>query len=157
MRLWNTGMKTCLLNFPQAFGLPVRNFTSPSAHNRPKWPLGVWKVREERQWMKVTSWLAQHDLSACHGRSAQGRRTVCALVTSDCLHFWPDCPDPDTADGPRPDTQFFKFCPLSDFEFQIWFDAHIWTFRPIKGLVCMHIHIMYLRITHFHIKLLRSI
>ena len=156
MRLWNIGMKTCLLNFPQAFGLSVRNFTTSSAHNRPKWPLGVWRVREERQWMKVTSWLAQLDLTACRGRSAPWwfrlsvllSRTVQILIRRTVRGPYPD--------GSWPDTQISKLCPLSDFEFKIWFVAHIWTFWPIQGLVCMHIHIMYLRNTHFHIKLLRS-
>ena len=101
MRLWNTGMKTCLLNFPQAFGLSVRNFSSPSAHNRRKWPFGEWRAWEERQWVEMTSWLPLPVFTAYRGRSAQGLRTVRALITSDCLRFWPDCLDPDTVDGPR--------------------------------------------------------
>jgi hypothetical protein len=67
-------------------------------------------------------------------RSALLDRTVQFLMLRTVRGPW--------ADGPRPDTQFSNVCPLSDFEFQIRIGAHIWTFRPIQGLVCMHIHII---------------
>jgi hypothetical protein len=51
--------------------------------------------------MKVTSGLPLPNLTACRGRSAQGRRTVRALVIQSVCSADSDCPDPDTADGPR--------------------------------------------------------
>jgi hypothetical protein len=81
-------------------------------------------------------------------RSTLLTRTVQILIRRTVRGPYPN--------GPRPDTQISKFCPFSDFESRIWFVAHIWTFWPIQGLVCMHIHMMYLRNTNFHIKLFRS-
>jgi hypothetical protein len=101
MRLWNTGMNTWLLNFPQAYGQFVRKFPSRSTHKRRESSLDVWRVWEERQQMKVTSWLPLPDLIAYRGRSAQGQRTVRALVTQTVYSADSDCPDPDTADGPQ--------------------------------------------------------
>jgi hypothetical protein len=49
--------------------------------------------------MKLTSRLLLPDITACRGRSAQGRRTVRALVTHTVCSADSDCPDPDTADG----------------------------------------------------------
>jgi hypothetical protein len=134
-------MTTCRLNFSQAVGLSVRNFPSPSAHNRQRRPF--WQVESERGVAK-----SGNNKSATSARLLL-RRTVCCLMSQTVcipnrtIQFlvrrtvhgpW--------ADGPRPDTQFSNVCPFSDFEFQIRIGAHIWTFRPIQGLVCMHIHIM---------------
>ena len=156
MRFWNTEMKTWLMNSQQSPGQSVRKFGSPSAHNRQESLLacGVWE--RGRQALKVTLWLPLSDLSACHGRSAPCQFRRSALLTRTVEIMIRRTVRGPYPDGPRPDTQISKLCPLSDFEFQIWFDAHIWTFRPIQGLVCMHIHIMYLRNTNFHIKLFRS-
>jgi hypothetical protein len=133
---------TCWLNFSQAVRLSVCNLPSPSARKRQR--RALLRVESERGDAKseTTSLRPLLDFTACHGRSAQGRRTVRDLMSSDSLQPQPDCPVPHTADGPRPDTQVSNVCPFADFEFQIRIDAHIWTFRPIQGLVCMHMPIM---------------
>ena len=163
MRFWNTEMKTWLMNSKQSPGQSVRKFASPSAHNRQESPFGVWSVCErDKGWKWHSDCLCPTYLPVADGprgvcgRSApcQFRRSALLTRTVQILIRWTVCgPYPD---GPRPDTQISKLCPLSDFEFKIWFVAHIWTFWPIQGLVCMHIHIMYLRNTNFYIKLFRS-
>jgi hypothetical protein len=52
----------------------------------------------EHKWQVCGHWSI---LLPCRGRSALGRRTVRALMISDGLRDWSDCPCPDAADGPR--------------------------------------------------------
>jgi hypothetical protein len=128
----------------------MRNFPSPFAHNRQRRPF--WRVESERGVAKSgnnkSAASARLLLPAADGprrgggrSAARGIQTVCIpnrtvqfLIRQTVRGPW--------ADGPRPDTQFSNVCLFSDFEFQIRIGAHIWTFRPIQGLVCMHIHIM---------------
>jgi hypothetical protein len=125
-----------------------------------------WRVECEREGDKHWKWhsdcLCPTYLPVTDGpRGVCGRSTPCQFIRSALLTRTVQIlirrtvcgPYPD---GSRPDTQIFQLCPLSYFEFQNWFVAHIWTFWPIQGLVCMHIHIMYLRNTNFRIKLFRS-
>jgi hypothetical protein len=163
MRCWNTKMKTWLMNSKQSPGQSVRNFGSPSAHNRQESLLACRVWERKRHVLKVTIWLPLPNLSACHGQSAWvcGWSAPCqfkqsALLTWTVQNLIRRTVHGHYPDGPRPDTQISKLCPLSDFKFQIWFIARIWTFWPIQGLVCIHIHIMYLNNANFHIKRFRS-
>ena len=121
---------------------------------------GVWSVRE-KCWKWQSDCLCPIYLPVADGpRGVYGRSAPChfrqsALLTRTVQILIRRMVRGPYPDGPRPDTQISKLCPLSDFEFQIWFIAQIWTFWPIQGLVCMHIHIMYLSNTNFHIKLVR--
>ena len=92
--LWNTVMKTCWSNVATSCRTvrAQRHFSVRAQSTKET----IWRVDSKREGPRNTN-----DKSAASARFYCLSRTVRALMRSDGLHCWSDCPVPDAADGPR--------------------------------------------------------
>ena len=101
-RFENTVMKTCRWNVATSCRtVRAQLYFTVRAHSTQE---SIGRVESKREQANERNWqVCCHCpfLLPCRGRSALGRRTVRALMSSDGLQGWSDCPVPDAADGPR--------------------------------------------------------